>query len=135
MLRVSRDMLVPKAGLEPARLAPHAPQTCVSAIPPLRLLRDVEKVQRRRSRVAWILDVPGAVRLESSLAAALPLTFLNIPPFMTLKMPFNFVLGRLLHCGVTTAYASAFSLPAASSKDILSGLRASSIRFQERAAL
>lgn len=29
-------MLVPKAGLEPARLAPHAPQTCVSAIPPLR---------------------------------------------------------------------------------------------------
>ena len=28
--------LVPKAGLEPARLAPHAPQTCVSAIPPLR---------------------------------------------------------------------------------------------------
>ena len=33
--------LVPKAGLEPARLAPHAPQTCVSAIPPLRPLRDV----------------------------------------------------------------------------------------------
>ena len=29
--------LVPKAGLEPARLAPHAPQTCVSAISPLRL--------------------------------------------------------------------------------------------------
>ena len=28
--------LVPKAGLEPARLAPHAPQTCVSAISPLR---------------------------------------------------------------------------------------------------
>ena len=28
--------MVPKAGLEPARLAPHAPQTCVSAIPPLR---------------------------------------------------------------------------------------------------
>ena len=35
--------LVPKAGLEPARLAPHAPQTCVSAIPPLRLSRDVQK--------------------------------------------------------------------------------------------
>ena len=31
-----REALVPKAGLEPARLAPHAPQTCVSAIPPLR---------------------------------------------------------------------------------------------------
>lgn len=30
------EYLVPKAGLEPARLAPHAPQTCVSAIPPLR---------------------------------------------------------------------------------------------------
>jgi hypothetical protein len=30
--------LVPKAGLEPARLAPHAPQTCVSAISPLRHL-------------------------------------------------------------------------------------------------
>ena len=28
--------MVPKAGLEPARLAPHAPQTCVSAISPLR---------------------------------------------------------------------------------------------------
>ncbi len=28
--------MVPKAGLEPARLSPHAPQTCVSAIPPLR---------------------------------------------------------------------------------------------------
>ncbi len=31
--------MVPKAGLEPARLAPHAPQTCVSAIPPLRRLK------------------------------------------------------------------------------------------------
>jgi hypothetical protein len=29
-------MLVPKAGLEPAWVSPHAPQTCVSAIPPLR---------------------------------------------------------------------------------------------------
>jgi hypothetical protein len=27
---------VPKAGFEPARVSPHAPQTCVSAIPPLR---------------------------------------------------------------------------------------------------
>lgn len=34
---VGRRNLVPKAGLEPARLAPHAPQTCVSAISPLRL--------------------------------------------------------------------------------------------------
>ena len=34
---VGRKRLVPKAGLEPARLAPHAPQTCVSAISPLRL--------------------------------------------------------------------------------------------------
>lgn len=33
---MSKLGLVPKAGLEPARLAPHAPQTCVSAIPPLR---------------------------------------------------------------------------------------------------
>ncbi len=40
--------LVPKAGLEPARLAPHAPQTCVSAIPPLRhwagLYRDIRQI-------------------------------------------------------------------------------------------
>ena len=79
--------MVPKAGLEPARLAPHAPQTCVSAIPPLRLSRDVEKTQRLRSRGALILDVPGTVRLESSLPAALPLAFLNIPPSLTLKMP------------------------------------------------
>jgi hypothetical protein len=28
--------MVPKAGFEPARVSPHAPQTCVSAIPPLR---------------------------------------------------------------------------------------------------
>ncbi len=33
---LANHKLVPKAGLEPARLAPHAPQTCVSAIPPLR---------------------------------------------------------------------------------------------------
>jgi hypothetical protein len=35
--------LVPKAGLEPARLAPHAPQTCVSAISPLRHLAGASK--------------------------------------------------------------------------------------------
>jgi len=29
-------LMVPKAGLEPARVSPHAPQTCVSTIPPLR---------------------------------------------------------------------------------------------------
>ena len=40
--KITFGSLVPKAGLEPARLAPHAPQTCVSAIPPLRPLRDVE---------------------------------------------------------------------------------------------
>ncbi len=34
--RGDEPCMVPKAGLEPARLAPHAPQTCVSAIPPLR---------------------------------------------------------------------------------------------------
>jgi hypothetical protein len=34
------------------------------------------------------------------------LAFVNVPPFITLKMPFNFVLGRLLHCGVATTYAS-----------------------------
>ena len=34
--------MVPKAGLEPARLSPHAPQTCVSAIPPLRHSQDAE---------------------------------------------------------------------------------------------
>ncbi len=28
--------MVPKAGLEPARVSPHAPQTCASAISPLR---------------------------------------------------------------------------------------------------
>ena len=32
----SNISLVPKAGLEPARVSPHAPQTCVSTIPPLR---------------------------------------------------------------------------------------------------
>ena len=35
--------VVPKAGLEPARLAPHAPQTCVSAISPLRHLRSLRR--------------------------------------------------------------------------------------------
>ena len=35
-------------------------------------------------------------------------------------MPFNFVLGRLLHCDVTTAYVSFAGLPAASFKGILS---------------
>ena len=34
--RSVEEGMVPKAGLEPARLSPHAPQTCVSAIPPLR---------------------------------------------------------------------------------------------------
>lgn len=62
-LHVSRMILVPKAGLEPARLSPHAPQTCVSAIPPLRHLRHAET-------------------------------------------PFNFVLGRRLHCGRNNLYAS-----------------------------
>lgn len=41
--------LVPKAGLEPARLAPHAPQTCVSAIPPL-----------RQPRLSWSTHEQGA---------------------------------------------------------------------------
>ncbi len=45
--------MVPKAGLEPARLAPHAPQTCVSAISPLRhpnscgVTREAHLVKRR----------------------------------------------------------------------------------------
>src|SRR5262249_25956378 len=43
------------------------------------LLGMLKKTQRLRSRGAQILDVPGTVRLESSLAAALPLAFLNIP--------------------------------------------------------
>ena len=77
---------MPKAGLEPARLAPHAPQTCVSAIPPLRLSLDVEKAQRLRSRGALILDVPGTVRLKPSLPAALPLAFLNVKLFVALNM-------------------------------------------------
>ena len=70
---------MPKAGLEPARLAPHAPQTCVSAIPPLRPSRDVEKIQRLRFCGAHTLDVPGTIRLGSSLAAALPWAFLKTP--------------------------------------------------------
>ena len=115
--------LVPKAGLEPARLAPHAPQTCVSAIPPLRLTRDVEKAQQRRSRGAWRLDVPDDARLESSLAAALLLVCLNITPFIPLTMPFNFVQGCLLHCDATTAHISFARLPAASFKGIVSGLQ------------
>jgi len=38
-------------------------------------------------------------------------------------MSFNFVLGRLLHCDVTTAYVSFAGLPAVSFKGILSGPR------------
>jgi hypothetical protein len=48
--------LVPKAGLEPARLAPHAPQTCVSAISPLRHLAGACPPQLR-SRIAQSLNV------------------------------------------------------------------------------
>ena len=38
-------------------------------------------------------------------------------------MPFNFVLGRLLHCDVTTAPVSFAGLSAASFKGILNGPR------------
>ena len=47
--------LVPKAGLEPARLAPHAPQTCVSAISPLRRMRSL---QRRGMRIIEVGQNP-----------------------------------------------------------------------------
>ena len=43
----AHSLLVPKAGLEPARLAPHAPQTCVSAISPLRHQRSFGRRGRR----------------------------------------------------------------------------------------
>src|SRR6185295_19787839 len=48
--------LVPKAGLEPARLAPHAPQTCVSAISPLRQMK--LSLQRRGSRIIEVGQNP-----------------------------------------------------------------------------
>ena len=45
---------------------------------------------------ARILDGPGDERLGCSLAAALPLAFLNIPRFIMRNMPVNFVLDRLV---------------------------------------
>ena len=48
--------LVPKAGLEPARLAPHAPQTCVSAISPLRRMKSL--LQRRGKRIIEVGQNP-----------------------------------------------------------------------------
>jgi len=45
---VKKKRLVPKAGFEPARVSPHAPQTCVSAIPPLRHWPELYKVTRQK---------------------------------------------------------------------------------------
>src|SRR5215510_8300935 len=36
LVGIFRRKLVPRGGLEPPRISPHAPQTCVSAIPPPR---------------------------------------------------------------------------------------------------
>src|SRR5512146_1076100 len=66
--------LVPKAGLEPARLAPHAPQTCVSAIPPLRHLYYPSRMRERHYRSSpkflSINDVFG--RIDHSRRQAAP---------------------------------------------------------------
>lgn len=35
-LKLATNKLLPKTGLEPARVAPHAPEACASTIPPLR---------------------------------------------------------------------------------------------------
>ncbi len=56
-LQGEEHKLVPKAGLEPARLAPHAPQTCVSAISPLRLPAGAGKLPQLRARIAQTLNV------------------------------------------------------------------------------
>lgn len=61
---------------------------------------------------------PHGLRHTPLKRACLP--FHHFGPSGTLKMPFNFVLGRLLHCDVTTAYVSFAGLPAASFKGILS---------------
>src|SRR5687768_17719841 len=51
--------VVPEAGLEPAWVAPHAPQTCVSAIPPLR--QDVGYGDfDSRGRSAGVSNIGGA---------------------------------------------------------------------------
>src|SRR5215203_2394631 len=58
--------LVPKAGLEPARLAPHAPQTCVSAIPPLRQPAGTLRYLRRTYRTLACC-LPAGLRAQPAI--------------------------------------------------------------------
>ena len=75
--------LVPKAGLEPARLAPHAPQTCVSAISPLRHLAGA--CPRNCVLASLKPSTHSAVRLGLSLAAALLQGLLKLLQLRVLK--------------------------------------------------
>ena len=71
--------LVPKAGLEPARLAPHAPQTCVSAISPLR--HSAGACPHNCVFASLKLSTSSAVRLGLSLVAALLQGLLKLRQF------------------------------------------------------
>ena len=104
---VERKSLVPKAGLEPARLAPHAPQTCVSAISPLRHMR----LHRRRER--HIIEVgqnpcqsiDGPVESDGSYSPGLPtlcrVTTSLLPRFLMMSLN-DAHKGPSLHCSTST---------------------------------
>ena len=63
---LTKKTLVPKAGLEPARAFPHASQTCVSTIPPLRRLLPRFQVALCRVITASFAPFLGLLRMAMS---------------------------------------------------------------------
>ncbi len=71
--------MVPKAGLEPAQLAPPPPQDGVSTIPPLRQIVIAFLAPREEEVQALEPDESVAVSQPDSLAG------IELPPWMTKK--------------------------------------------------